>query len=207
MASFTLNLPGVADDTDVGAYPASNWPAHKAKKGEPIGDAAETAQTSGGSVEFTDLDDGDYYAVAEVADGEYRYWSISPGQDQPGGQKGAFEAALQPEDWHVVGTAGEPALENSWAAISGAAAGFYKDALGVVRLRGRLTNGSANETVAFTLPEGYRPSVVLIFAIARPATTGGTSAQAWVGSDGGVVIKTASLPAQHVLDGIAFRAA
>ena len=63
------------------------------------------------------------------------------------------------EAFHVVGANGEPAFQNSWEDKGGTLdkpAGFYKDRAGIVHLRGRIFNGSAN-TVIFQLPAGYRP--------------------------------------------------
>jgi len=61
------------------------------------------------------------------------------------------------EDWHEVGTAGEPVFENSWVNFdTDRPARFYKDPLGIVHLSGLIKTGSIG-TVAFTLPEGYRP--------------------------------------------------
>jgi hypothetical protein len=80
------------------------------------------------------------------------------------------------EDWHVVGTAGEPAFGATWGGGSPAVAKFRKRPDGVVELRGFVvrTGGATDQTKAFTLPDGYRPPVgsdLLVF------TTWSTSAQ------------------------------
>jgi len=50
-----------------------------------------------------------------------------------------------------------PSFQNSWTDFSGSySAGYYLDPNGVVHLRGLITGGATN-TVAFTLPAGYRP--------------------------------------------------
>lgn len=49
-----------------------------------------------------------------------------------------------------------PTLINSWTTRAGDPAGYFKDPLGFVHLRGRYTNG-ATGTTAFTLPAGFRP--------------------------------------------------
>jgi hypothetical protein len=61
-----------------------------------------------------------------------------------------------PEDTRVVGAAGQPAFQNSWVNFdSGRVAGFYRDR-GRVYLEGLIKTG-ASASVAFTLPDGYRP--------------------------------------------------
>lgn len=69
----------------------------------------------------------------------------------------------QVEEWHEVGSSGEPAFENGWVNYAGAAA-FYKDPWGVVHIKGLIKTGTSG-TVCFTLPEGYRPSESLLWAI------------------------------------------
>jgi hypothetical protein len=66
--------------------------------------------------------------------------------------------AAQPlEPWHQVGTAGEPAFQNSWVAYDAArAVRFRKYPDGRVRLSGAMKTGAIG-TVVFTLPTGYRP--------------------------------------------------
>lgn len=66
-----------------------------------------------------------------------------------------------PEDWHDVGAVGEVPFENSWANDPASVpAGFYKDALGIVRLKGCVVTPAApdREGPMFTLPVGYRPA-------------------------------------------------
>lgn len=75
---------------------------------------------------------------------------------------GTFYAAAC--DWLGLGDLGipnwiAPTLLNSWANASGGTpAGYYKDPLGIVHLRGRL-NGGANGSNLFNLPVGYRPAL------------------------------------------------
>lgn len=69
-------------------------------------------------------------------------------------------AAGSLEDWHAVGSAGEPGFQNGWvnygAGEPGAA--FRKLPDGTVRIRGIIKNGSTGSLVlVFTLPVGYRP--------------------------------------------------
>lgn len=70
------------------------------------------------------------------------------------------------EAWHVVGATGEPAFTNAWVNFGAphAVAAFYKDAFGVVHLKGLVKNGTAATSI-FTLPVGYRPTETRIFAV------------------------------------------
>jgi cytoskeletal protein CcmA (bactofilin family) len=60
------------------------------------------------------------------------------------------ETSLQQEGWQT------PTLQNGWINYGGGfnPAGYFKDSLGIIHLRGLVKNG--NGTI-FTLPEGYQP--------------------------------------------------
>jgi len=61
---------------------------------------------------------------------------------------------IQQEDWIA------PTLENNWVNYGGhhTPAGYYKDSLGIVHLRGIVYRTVARyQSTIFTLPEGYRP--------------------------------------------------
>ena len=60
------------------------------------------------------------------------------------------ETSLQQEDWQT------PTFQNGWVNYGGVfnPAGYFKDSLGIIHLRGLVKNGSGT---IFTLPEGYRP--------------------------------------------------
>jgi len=63
--------------------------------------------------------------------------------------------------WHTVGAAGEVPFQNSWANL-GAPSGqpqarYRKLANGMVTMQGVITGGALN-SIAFTLPAGWRPS-------------------------------------------------
>ncbi len=62
------------------------------------------------------------------------------------------ETSLQQESWQT------PTLQNSWVNWGGEynRAGYFKDSLGIVHLKGLVKNGTAN--TIFTLPAGYRPA-------------------------------------------------
>jgi hypothetical protein len=59
-----------------------------------------------------------------------------------------------------IGTSPHPAFQNSWVNYSTTPgyqhAGFWKDPLGWVHLRGLIKSGTVN-SAAFTLPPGFRP--------------------------------------------------
>jgi hypothetical protein len=84
----------------------------------------------------------------------------------------ALDAVTQAEAFHIVGTAGEPPFQSNWHNIGSgfSQAGFFKDALGIVHLKGSITG--PNGAFAFTLPEGYRPTEELLL----PALGGGPTA-------------------------------
>jgi hypothetical protein len=127
------------------------------------------------------------------------------------------------EGWHEVGTAGQPPFwcwigpvvdVCPWQNYLGGynTAGFYKDPLGVVRLKGLVAlHGTGFGTAAcdfvsvFTLPAGYRPSAATIFASLRNDTL----ARIDVLASGEVSI--CATPTNEgdwfSLDGISFRAA
>ena len=77
-----------------------------------------------------------------------------------GGQPASAYASAGSEAYHEVGAPGEPVYQNGWThggISTDSTAGFYKDPLGVVHLKGVLASSVGSGT-AFTLPPGYRPS-------------------------------------------------
>ena len=68
------------------------------------------------------------------------------------------EANIDSEDFSIIGAAGKPAFENSWANLGSTyvPARYWKDVLGIVHVQAAISTG-ADGTVAFTLPVGYRP--------------------------------------------------
>jgi len=108
------------------------------------------------------------------------------------------------EDWIA------PALLNSWVNYNTAThqpAGYYRDPLGIVRMRGAMKNGTITSgTVLFTLPAGYRPSKY-IYGYGY-SYDGAASSWAWfyIGSNGNVVIGGAASNVLVAIDGICFRA-
>ena len=62
------------------------------------------------------------------------------------------------EAWHEIGAPGEPRFEQNWGNLESfsESAAFYKDAMGIVHLRGLVTGGTGE--LMFRLPPGYRPA-------------------------------------------------
>jgi len=81
---------------------------------------------------------------------------------------GRMSQLVEPaEEFHMVGAQDEPVFQNSWVNYNTAthpSAGFYKHN-GRVYLVGLISTGSI-PSVAFTLPEGYRPNFSQDFAVA-----------------------------------------
>ena len=105
--------------------------------------------------------------------------------------------------WHDVGGAGEPVFTNSWVNYDTStyhAAGFCKDVLGFVHVRGLIKSG-ASTSIAFTLPVGYRPSKQMGFAALSPSF-----AQVVVSASGTVILTGADVGTYSYLDVIHFYA-
>ena len=104
---------------------------------------------------------------------------------------------LAVENWREIGI--NPAFQNSWI-DAGANPAFYKDPFRRVHLKGDLSTG-ASGTVAFTLPEGYRPSEALNFALWQ--TGGAAGAYAVIATTGTVtIVRTAATVS---LNAVSFR--
>jgi hypothetical protein len=101
-----------------------------------------------------------------------------------------------------VGGTGQPAFVNSWVnfAAGWQVAGFWRDPLGLVHLRGLIKSGTVGST-AFTLPPGFRPSVSETFATISNGAVGKVD----VITDGTVVPTTPSNNTYVSLSGIQFR--
>ncbi len=99
---------------------------------------------------------------------------------------GAIEDSTKITDRHFA------ELTDDWSEASGLGrAGYYKTPAGQIYLFGTITGGDEiNETDAFTLPEGYRPSEKVVFSAQRDVTidTDGT-----VSIEGGVLNANVSL--------------
>jgi hypothetical protein len=115
-----------------------------------------------------------------------------------------LDGRFKPEPWHEVGATGEPAFENSWVSYNSATyqtAAFYKDAFGVVHLKGLIKNGTIG-AAAFTLPAGYRPPLTL-----NGVTTSNGAFGDWDIDTAGVVRPANGSNIWFSLNNISFRAA
>ncbi len=101
-----------------------------------------------------------------------------------------------------------PTLLNGWSnyGSSLSIAGYWKDPFGIVHLRGVLAGGTLNQKL-FTLPEGYRPAYLMIFAVStQDISLGSLPGRCDVNTNGDVSMM---IGAQFYfsLDGISFRSA
>ena len=76
--------------------------------------------------------------------------------------KKVSQQVIKEDIWHKIGSAGEPAFQNSWVnyetvETNWSHAYFMKDAMGFVHIKGMVKSGSPVTSVIFTLPAGYRP--------------------------------------------------
>lgn len=106
------------------------------------------------------------------------------------------------EDWKA------PGLYNGWTNTGSGynPAGYYKDVLGIVRLRGRMSwqdTESTYSTTIFTLPPGYRPEYQESFGRIRSPDR---MRLLYILPNGNVVLPGSSCDGVS-LDGITFRAA
>ena len=111
------------------------------------------------------------------------------------------------EPVRTIGEPGQPAFQNGWDNVGDPAvvsqAGFYKDSLGMVHLEGTIF-AAADNTVAFTLPAGYRPAVDLLLPLGTLAPNEGAGMT--VGADGGVVLDCEGVSCSNAgMDGLSFR--
>jgi hypothetical protein len=146
----------------------------------------------------------------------------------PAGPRGAdgtnaTSTPLTSEPWHVVGTSGEPAYGAGWTTFphthdeatadglgtwdpNAPAAQFYKDALGIVHIRGWVVNTAGSGFVVFTLPAGYCPDATFITDIALDSPLDYHSVNIGAGSPDCNVLSDVPANKVQYLDGIEFRA-
>jgi hypothetical protein len=99
----------------------------------------------------------------------------------------AATANITMDTWHIVGAAGEPAFQNSWASVAGfPTVAFRRFPDGTVAVRGAVSGGTAGGVI-FTLPVGYRPPVRAEFAPAGAPPGPGLPIGTTVLADGTVV--------------------
>jgi hypothetical protein len=128
-----------------------------------------------------------------------------PGDPVTRQQMAVFLVRLSGETAHVVGATGEPPFQNAWVNFGGtwSKAGFFKDGLGFVHLKGTLT-ATNNGTTAFTLPVGYRPAEDLFLPVGGSGTTAGLGVQ--LRQNGDIEVFCGGVGCNAGLDGLSFRA-
>lgn len=122
------------------------------------------------------------------------------------GKPASAFAGSTSEPYREIGTPGEPGFQSGWENAGGgfSTAAFYKDPLGVVHLKGNLSNAT-DETTAFTLPPGYRPSQNLFMPAAGAPSP--VAANLVVETDGDAIPTCAGAGSCIAgIDGLTFRA-
>jgi len=126
---------------------------------------------------------------------------------------GSLALVFDGANWQISWTTASepwvaPGLTNSWVNFGASPwppAGYYRDASGVVHLRGLIKSG-ASGAGAFTLPAGYRPAYYIQF----PGFASAGAAQVTVDATGIVtpanLTTGSSVTAFVSLDGVTFRA-
>jgi hypothetical protein len=107
------------------------------------------------------------------------------------------------EGWHnVLGGVG---FENSWVDFDATTffpAGYFKDTLGIVHLRGLVKSGTVNQPM-FHLPADYRPNtLILLFPVSVSNST--SAGRLFIYADGTVKSDTAGSATSCTLSGITF---
>jgi hypothetical protein len=101
-----------------------------------------------------------------------------------------------PTTWHSV------TFQNAWSAYGGGqTVGYWKDNLGIVRIRGMLQANGETYSVAFNLPGGFRPTLYEYFPIVP------TSGYCAITSDGNVIISVPAGTTWLSLSSVSFVAA
>jgi len=119
--------------------------------------------------------------------------------------KDKMEYTKEPR-FRLIGGTGQPAFTGTWVNFAGGwqSAGFYKDPLGFVHLRGMIKNGTI-ATSAFTLPPGHRPTVSEKFAVATGSAVANVTAGSLDVLTDGTVVPAVGLTGYVSLSGIRFR--
>lgn len=151
MASFTLDTNYYFVSGDIGAYPASRWPAGS-PSGTPIGAATNTQTISAGSVTFTGLTAGtDYYATDATGTRYVRFSVPSTGlaSDDLDTLAASVQTALDTKPTATLDTDSTMAANSDTVVASQKAAKTYVD------------------TQAFTVAGGYATADTNMLAVYR----------------------------------------
>jgi hypothetical protein len=136
-----------------------------------------------------------------------RHADAAGNADALGGVPAGRYVTSQTEPVRLIGTAGNPAFENTFKNFGPgyAPAGFYKDQFGIVHLQGFVAPpGFAGKI--FTLPEGYRPSQSYNFTYFGAIADSEKIVPVVVSLTGGVEAVTSNYSNSLSLNGITFRA-
>ena len=119
-------------------------------------------------------------------------------------------ANIMQEDWRLVGQPGSPDFQNNWKNYFKSdntdpfnvynTAGYFKDSMGIVHLKGMVMKGNAS--TIFILPAGYRPIARELFACLSADLPGRVD----VLTNGEVTLQKGNADQYVSLDGLTFRA-
>ncbi len=100
-----------------------------------------------------------------------------------------LRALIAREAPRVIGTAGQPAFQNSYfhhVASNRPRCQFFKDGFGAVHVYGSFSNAGKASLTAFTLPAGYIPPFYMEQVAGLFANSNGASSSVWIDEAGNV---------------------
>ena len=129
--------------------------------------------------------------------------SIAGGNLAPAAYMDGIITGLATNTYIEIGSAGAPPFLNGWVIYGSGwdTPAFFKDAVGVVHLKGLMQSGTINVS-AFQLPAGYRPAKGQIFAV----MSNNLVARLDVLADGSVMPGASASPVYVSINGISFLA-
>lgn len=178
-------------------YAAATLPSNSVGTKQLKKNAVQTSDIKKSAVNSSKVKNG------SLLEDDFKSGQLPAGQKGDRGPQGPTGGPPPVEPWKVVGTLGQPQFLNTWTNHDTStynSAAFFRDASGVVHLRGVIASGTA--LGVFQLPAGYFPPKIHNYAV---TTLIGTFAVVSVQS-GGLVTTSAPPPAAISLEGISFRA-